>query len=225
MNNRPRIAVTRTATAVLLAAALLLLASPSVALAGQGGNGNPGNPGVLPPNADAYGQTYGEWNASWWQWAASLGFDLDAPCDTNQFWKAWFLAGNFGGTSVRECTVPAGTPLFFPVINVAYLPDPGETEDDSRQAVNDYLDGVIALSCTVGGVPLQNLWAYRAVAPGYFGLTFPDGWVLEPVLAGGYSVLLAPLPPGTYEIRFIAAHANGFALDVTYVLTVDCCPE
>ena len=32
-------------------------------------HGNQGNPGVLPPQSHSFGQTYGEWEASFWQWA------------------------------------------------------------------------------------------------------------------------------------------------------------
>ena len=36
----------------------------------------------------------------------------------------WFLAGNLGGSSTRTVTIPAGTALFFPVVNtfLGYLP-------------------------------------------------------------------------------------------------------
>ena len=37
------------------------------------------NPRVIPPTAKAYGMTYGEWSAKWWQWAYSL------PVDQNPF--------------------------------------------------------------------------------------------------------------------------------------------
>ena len=86
------------------------------------------NPGVIPPNAKAYGMTYGEWSAKWWQWAFSLPvdqnpfFDEGGNCTNGangQFGPVWFLTGviNVSGTAVRDCTVPAGKALFFPIIN------------------------------------------------------------------------------------------------------------
>jgi len=30
------------------------------------------NPGVLPPNSHAFGMTYNEWSAKWWQWAVNI---------------------------------------------------------------------------------------------------------------------------------------------------------
>ena len=35
-----------------------------------GGKGND-NPGVLPLKANAFGKSYEEWSAAWWQWALS----------------------------------------------------------------------------------------------------------------------------------------------------------
>src|SRR5574341_1319356 len=67
--------------------------------------GNP-NPGVLPPRATAYGMTYGEWSARWWQWglgqpAATNPIDdpTGAFCDVGQSGPVWFLAGTFGGAA------------------------------------------------------------------------------------------------------------------------------
>src|SRR5262250_1729493 len=42
--------------------------APAPAGAGQGGH----NAGVAPPNAHAFGKTYAEWSAGWWEWALSL---------------------------------------------------------------------------------------------------------------------------------------------------------
>ena len=39
---------------------------------GAGGVRQESEPGVIPPNAKAYGMTYGEWAPKWWQWAFSL---------------------------------------------------------------------------------------------------------------------------------------------------------
>src|SRR5262245_11884284 len=37
-------------------------------MSGPGAN----NPGVLPPQSNPYGASYGEWSAKWWQWAFSM---------------------------------------------------------------------------------------------------------------------------------------------------------
>ena len=86
------------------------------------------NPGVIPPNAKAYSMTYGEWSAKWWQWALSLPvgqnpfFDQGGDCShgaNGQVGPVWFLTGviNVSGMAERDCTVPVGKALLFPLIN------------------------------------------------------------------------------------------------------------
>src|SRR5262245_47401786 len=80
------------------------------------------NPGVAPPTASPHGKTYGEWAAehSRWLWPIPLGVnpgrDLDgSQCAINQDGPVWFLAGTFGGSVSRNCTIPAGKAIFFPL--------------------------------------------------------------------------------------------------------------
>jgi len=72
---------------------------------------------ITPVNANAYGNTYGEWSARWWQWLLSIPMDHNpnfdttgADCGQEQVGPVWFLASRFEGTSAvtRSCTVPAG---------------------------------------------------------------------------------------------------------------------
>jgi hypothetical protein len=100
-------------------------------------------PNFLPVQSNAFGQTYGEWSASWWQYAYSVPANktpfLDgtgADFAANQSGKVWFLAGSFQsidpltgqvvqgtGTeahpavAVRDVTLPTGKALFFPILN------------------------------------------------------------------------------------------------------------
>jgi hypothetical protein len=86
------------------------------------------NPGVVPPNATAYGKTYGEWAQAWWTWVVAipgevnpLFVDTNEAAHMNQSEKVFFLAGALDGTPhQREVTVRAGTPLFVPVINALW---------------------------------------------------------------------------------------------------------
>src|SRR6266487_5795577 len=102
----------------LIALVLVLQVTPALAA------NNP-NPGVLPPNAHPFGKTYGEWNASWWQWLFSVptsknqAFETGAvDCSVGQSGNVWFLAGSFSsGTITRSCTIPAGKALFIPLLN------------------------------------------------------------------------------------------------------------
>lgn len=87
------------------------------------GQGNAGNPNVLPSLANAYGKTYGEWSADWWRWTYSMPttnhplFDT-ADCSAGQSGKVWFLGGTYSpgieengvviGRVDRECIIPPG---------------------------------------------------------------------------------------------------------------------
>ena len=83
--------------------------------------------GIHPPCSKPYGLTYGEWSARWWQWIESIpaatnpNFDTTgADCAQGQAGPVWFLAGDFGGTVVRHCTIPVGVSVLFPVINIGF---------------------------------------------------------------------------------------------------------
>ena len=92
---------------------------------------------IAPPGTHPFGRTYGEWAIAWWQWAlatsASVNPLLDprsSACDIGvQPAHVRFIGGNFGGGAgdppvERHCTVPAGTALFFPVLNGVWASTP-----------------------------------------------------------------------------------------------------
>jgi len=88
------------------------------------GQGNAGNPGILPPQSHPQGKTYGEWAVAWWQWALSIPEAQSPVADATgefagvgQSGPVWFLAGTFGNSAERTVTVPAGKSIFMPVHN------------------------------------------------------------------------------------------------------------
>ena len=97
------------------------------------------NPGIVPIQANAHGQSYGAWAAAWWRWAIAI----EAPrnpiadetgefCALGQKGKVWFLAGTWGNEVHRECTIPKGTALFFPLANnvwAQFKTDPERVND------------------------------------------------------------------------------------------------
>src|SRR5258708_30783707 len=106
----------------LLITALLALAGAALVRADLAAN-NLKTPSVFPPNAAPFDKTYAQWAEAWWQWCFSLPvtahplFDT-ADCSAGQAGSVWFLGGNFTGTPVtRNCSVPTGTALFFPILN------------------------------------------------------------------------------------------------------------
>jgi hypothetical protein len=217
---------------LLLAASLALGAASSV----SAGQGNQGNPGILPSQSHVQGKSYGQWAAAWWEWAYSIPADQNPITDTTgefsgvgQSGPVFFLAGNYGGITVRECTVPAGKALLFPLLNqswVQFPSDPPFSIAELRDIVAPFVDDP-ALECEIDGRPVQNLLDYREQSS-VFSITVPEGNLLgldpgtyAPCLDDGYYLMLAPLQSGRHTIHFTAQTADhGFSLDVTYHLTV-----
>lgn len=208
------------------------------------------NPGVLPPDAKFAGMTYGEWGGAWWRWAVSFPVDpaqnpvMDTDgslCHLGDMGNIWFLAGNFGGVSVRECTIPAGKTLLFPILNTFWvnIPELGDnpwSEEQrafARQFIAPFIDNAFNLSCSIDGVGVQNLGDYRFQTPddAEYLVTMPENNVFGiapgtygPTIDDGIYLIVAPLPPGSHTIHITSASAGSvlgpFSLDVTYQLTV-----
>ncbi len=208
---------------------------PAIACGGGSGGAANKNPGILPPNSSAYGKTFGEWTAAWWQWAISIPvpsnplFD-NAGCDAGQSGKVWFLGGAFTGTAVtRECTVPHGKAILFPIANVecsTVEPPPffGSNEEELRACAMGFQDAATGMSATIDGREVLDLDRYRVQSP-LFDFSAPaDNVFFIPGPVSGQSVsdgvwlLLAPLSAGEHVIHFEAF--PGFPINVTYILTV-----
>ncbi len=200
-------------------------------------------PGAIPPKARPYGSSYAEWNARWWQWALALPaeqnpfFDVDGSCANGangQGGQVWFLTGVFNesGVAQRNCTVPAGKALFFPLINVECstlevdTPFYGGNEAELRACLQPFDLGSAFVE--VDGVRVENLSGYQSESP-LFSFTAPADNVLGVVpgtgesVAKGYYVMLHPLAVGNHTIRYggaLTSPYGGFALDITYNLTV-----
>ncbi len=226
MYSRPS-SLQRGATMIVSCAlAILLLVPADPAL---GGNASP----------NVYGQTIGNWGQAWWQWALSFPTAVNpivqdgaVDCSAGQSGKVWYLAGTFGSSAERTCSVMQGKALFFPLLNgIFWTPEDCPDELSCRVGVSTFLPDVItSWTCTVDGTPcIFFTQVVRAqsdarpldLPPGSIAVTdfgYAPG-VRELSISDGYWVMLDPLPPGSHTIRFTAA-APGFSLDVTYHLTV-----
>jgi hypothetical protein len=198
------------------------------------------NPGVLPPPARPHGSSYAEWSARWWQWALSVRadqnpfFDEGGSCAngaSGQAGPVWFLTGvlNVSGTAERDCKVPAGKALFFPLINTECStleaePFYGGNEQELIACVNQFHFGDVF--ATIDGVPVKNLENYKVESP-MFEFTLPAGdvWGLGPnsgqSVSNGYYLMLAPLSAGEHVVHFGGTYTDfDFSLNITYNLTV-----
>ncbi len=195
---------------------------------------------VYPPDKAVYGMTYGDWAAAWWQYVFSVPSPdnpiLDTTgekCDEQQSTcPVFFLVGAFGGSVTRNCTVPAGKAIFFPILNfecdTLSPPTRGGNEWELRTCVGkiaDFID-VNSLKVTIDGKKLHRLQRFRVQSP-VFHLTVPVdnflGWDPASGLAvtDGYYVMLKPLSPGSHVVHFEGSIPSiSFTLSITYNLTV-----
>lgn len=182
---------------VAILAAAMTIGAP---IAAYGQRCNP-NPGILPIHSTAYGKSYGEWSAAFWQWAYSLPIDHHplfdtAPANTGQAGRVLFLGGSFAPSVqnpagvyetvvTRHITVPVGTPLFFPILNAeaSRIENNGTTEPELRAAAVAIMDMALTpprlLSCEIDGRPVRNLFGYRAQSPLFTFGPLPDNNIFE----------------------------------------------
>jgi hypothetical protein len=207
------------------------------------------NPRVIPPKAQLFGLSYAEWGAAWWRWVlavpAAMNPMLDptgAHCAVNQHGPVFFLAGTSGASAIRQCSVPQGKFLFFPIINfIADWPCPGPDFCAGvplgtclTDLAQFFMDHVTDLECVIDGRPLHALHRYRATSD-VFSLTGdPSLTVFDPCITGtpqpavsdGFWIMLAPLPPGVHTIRFrgriVVPGPGGFDFEtqVSYTLAI-----
>jgi len=243
----------RTAAGLLLAA--LVVAGPASA-----GGGN-GNSYLIPPEDEPYVFTYGEWSASFNQWFFTLPVDQNPLLlDTTepggpdgsegQTGHVWFIGGAFQSTDVgggnfvasanRTITIPAGTSLFFPIVNaeadtfVDVDPDDPDLEAKLRAKADALADAINKgkLYLIVDGKKVNQLGKLRADTLTTIGpLPVNNFFGAEPGSMGGlagdgYYAMLKPLSVGTHTIEFggyvDARKLFGitFKLDVKYTVIV-----
>ena len=166
---------------------------------------------ILPPDESWSGLTRGELDARSWQWVLSFPeeaipwFDTTGErCGYGQSGPVFFLVPTHNEIT---CVVAEGT-VWVMVSNVVCpAPDFGLNEEELRACAIEGIDGVTELQARVNGEDVANLDAYRTVSP-MFNLTIPENHVgdWEPgvvqAVSADYSFIIAPPPPGQYEIEW-----------------------
>jgi hypothetical protein len=176
--------------------------------------------------------------------------ETGALCAVGQPEKVWFLAGRLCVNTaddpfrckmietVRTCPVPVGHAICFPVAN-SWKDTTGSgatmTQEQLLARATMAQDRVIAMACEVDGVSLggvvpgQNM--YRVTTP-FFGYTLPENNLYSKFgvyypsmdvmcMGDGTYVMLAPLSAGDHTIHIATESVGGWAIDMTYELTVE----
>lgn len=245
----------KTTTALCLT--LVMLAAFPFAAAGQSAGAAPR---IAPINSLPGGQSYGRWAVEWFQWAYGVPLAtnplLDATgdqCAQRQVDNVWFLAGTPGPDAagnavpvIRDCSVPAGKALFFPMINTGYgafLNDSPETVTDSYVRAAGRCTQPAQIAVQIDGVDIAQPTSFFTGGSGsrspLFTIQLPPGnifdadataipeLVLTPSAEEGYYLFVHPLAVGSHTIHWTASgcsivdadgHVN--AQDVTYHLDV-----
>lgn len=227
---------------VLVTLAALLLFTGFAAV----GNAQEATPGsaeltVLAPDESYAGLTRGEWDARWWQWATSMPEEINPNfdptgerCGYGQFGPVFFTPAGLApspddGAAPIRCVVPEGTGLFVSLggtecSTVEPPPYFGRNEAELRECAALQSDTFTSVEATVNGVDLPDIERYRTDSP-LFTLNFPEdnffgvpeGAALS--VSNGYSLLIAPPPPGEYDLTFSTV-SEGSPDRSTFSLTV-----
>ncbi|MEZ4448993.1 MAG: hypothetical protein R3B09_05875 [Nannocystaceae bacterium] len=185
----------------------------------------------------------------WTRWALAQSF-TDGPindatgehCGDEQSGPIWYLAGTFGGPVERECTVPFGKKLVFPLMNgwcvfpVEHYPDQASIDaalPEIEGFYTSFFDEVCSLTLRVDGVDVRpDLETLRedtyldVFDPFEIELT-EDHWApsfaggtMDAVTAGYFAVIHA-LSPGDHVIEFGGENcAQQFSTSASYSLHV-----
>jgi hypothetical protein len=206
-------------------------------------------PRVAPIFSKPGGQTYGRWAAEWWQWALGVPAATNPLLDTTgeqcaqrQVDDVWFLAGTVGlAPVVRECNIPEGKALFFPLINNffgASLRDPPDERTEEFVRARAACASPVELFAEIDGFEIRRLDRFFTGESGsqspFFNVQLPPGnifgvdeaivpqLVLTPSAEQGFYLFVRPLSLGEHIVRWQADGCLDPAIvqDITYNLTI-----
>jgi hypothetical protein len=183
--------------------------------------------------------SYESWTEKWWRWLLAIPKPSSPAADKTGEYSSlnqgdpnvWFLAGTFGGSAERSCSIPVGRAVFFPLVNyVEFIRGKKVFRDDSELVayVRKHFDDVKELELSIDGLQSADFAKYRIqTAP--FDVNLPKDDVFD-VGAGpnraagdGYWLMLRPLSAGEHKIAFSGVdpeYGPDFKTSVTYDVRV-----
>ncbi|MCA9711706.1 MAG: hypothetical protein KDK70_38075 [Myxococcales bacterium] len=188
----------------------------------------------------------------WLQWSLAQPWSTgpvsatSTSCGSTQGSGPWFLAGTAGGSATRECTIPADTELFFPLLNgwaivPAELLEGEEPLQDAFpaafEAIGDQHADTCALTLRIDGQDvaagfeqLHEDFHVEILEPFEVDVNSDDPVSGSPqgggpvhAVTAGYYVHLAPLSPGDHVLELGGALCSGpktFETSVTYTVHI-----
>ncbi|MEO8001266.1 MAG: hypothetical protein ABI644_05275 [Arenimonas sp.] len=178
---------------------------------------------VLSVTEKVAGKSQSVYTKQWWQWVNLVPPGVKpyqdptgALCGMNQKYDVWFLAGTDGTDDViRECVVPVGKYLFFPVINMLGHSSPGKTLtcDQAKLEASENNDHLMWAKVEIDGVVVQKIKSHR-IRPDICFDAYPIASYLNkpqsyfPAATDGYWLMLKPLSPGSHIINVRARYSN-----------------
>lgn len=198
------------------------------------------NPGVYSTGSAPYEIPYSKWTVKWTQWITSIPKDKNPAADSdgrncavNQTGPVWFLAGTFGGSVIRTCSIPSGKAILTPIISGFCTPltDNVNTTSDLVKCAHEGNDGAV-LGASIDGVQLQNPQNYRITSdrspftiPAWNPYGFHAGNTTTVV--DGFWLFLQPLLPGDHTVHFVGSFIGNpttgppsYTTEATYNLKV-----
>jgi len=175
-----------------------------------------------------YGLSYGQWTVKWWQWVLSTPKSYNPLVDesgenatVNQPAEhVWFLAGKLGSEDkrfpLRNCIIPLGRSILFPVINCEANPieyPDLKTEQDLIDHVTRDENTIVQKTCLLNDryIPSQRIKSdpliFKVNLNGDNVYNVNGGDTVA--CADGYWIFLKPLPAGEYSLSFRGSCENG----------------
>jgi hypothetical protein len=193
---------------------------------------------VLPPDFTLSGKTSGDYCAEYHQITFTIStnesylFPEAGPFSEEGVYYLHRPTFYFPTLGIQTYFVPDNVYVFLPIIVQSWddVDSYPYTAEELRDILRADLDDISGVRLNIDGVLLVNPLAYRTESPIYsvyfptpdniysFILARPFEGLVDPQVAGGYVVMLKPLPQGLHDVHtaYTFGEPNGFTRERHY---------